>query len=197
MSGIGGSGSSQIGINRLSTEKREKVYRTKEGDVIPGGNARITKGDFAHFMGIKPATEGEKKGETYMPSKRVIELALRQEMQDLGANAMKNAASYRNQYVSDDQFKNLPGREKDLIKENFDSLQKGMDKQEARLQPGALGGSSSMQYMTKFAEQSRKDNYRYLEAQYRSDWASKSVTMISTMMKTRHESIKKSFNEVK
>jgi hypothetical protein len=196
MSGMAGTASTDIQVNRLATEKREKTYRAPNGDIILSGNARIPKGDFAHFMGIKPASAQEKKGEAHVAPKRVVELALRKEISELGANAMKNAAAYRNIFVSDDHLKNLPGREKDMIQENFDSLQKGMEKHDAEIK-GKLGDSMSVQYMHKFAEQSRKDNYRYLEAQYRSDWASKSVTMISTMMKTRHESIKKSFNEIK
>ena len=183
--------------NKLDTGKREKVFRTKSGDLTLGGNAKIPNGDFAHFLGWKGPSPEEISGEKKPSPGRVIELALHKEITELGKSTANNAASYRNMFASDARLVNLPGREQDVIKENLDSIQNSLEKQEGVLHPGNLGAAMSPQYMFKFAEQSRKDNYRYLEAQYRADWASKSTSMISTMMKARHESIRKSFNEVK
>ena len=183
--------------NKLDTGNREKVFRTKSGDIITGSSGgKIPKGDFGHFLGWKGASKEELSGEKKPSAGRVIELALRKEINDLGKRAMQNP-SHAYFGAGDSRLANLPGREKDVIKENLYHLQTGLEKQEGSLQPGNLGAAMTPQYMFKFAEQSRRDNYRYLEAQYRADWASKSTTMISTMMKARHESIRKSFNEVK
>jgi hypothetical protein len=84
-----------------------------------------------------------------------------------------------------------------MLKEGMDAINRGLENQEGTIKPGQLSSAMTPQYIFKFAEQSRKDNYRYLEMQYRVDWASKSTSMISTMMKARHESIRKSFNEIK
>lgn len=184
--------------NRLSNpEKREYTYKAKNGSTIVGGYAEIPKGNFAHFMGFKPPSKEELSGKADVQGNRVIELALQRQMQELGEGMTKNASSFRNNFISDGHLVNRPGREMAMFSETNNAIGKGIDFESTPITPGMLGASANPQYMVEFVEKSRKDSYRYLEAQYRSDWASKSTGMISTMMKARHDAIRKSIGEVR
>jgi hypothetical protein len=46
-------------------------------------------------------------------------------------------------------------------------------------------------------ELNNASNMHYLEMQYKFQWASKSFGVISNLMKVRHDSTKKSINEVR
>jgi hypothetical protein len=160
-----------IAFDPARAENRQVHLRAKNGDLI-GSNYRIPKGDFAHFLGFKAPTDGEESGKEKVTADRVLEMALHKEFNELGSKAMSRGSAYRNMYVSHEYFTNKPGRERDMLKDNMDSIQQSV-------------------------ELNKASNMYYLEMQYKFMLASKNFGVISNLMKVRNESTKKAINEVK
>lgn len=152
--------------------KRERAIGVRGRDgTIYGGNFTIPKGDFTRFLGWKKPTEAEKSGQANMSGARTLEVAIQKKMQNLGKGAMQRGMGYRNMYISWGRFTNEPGREKDMIKSGLDAIDQSLE----------VGHAMGI---------------RYLEMQYKFHLASKNFGAISNLMKCRHDSIKKSINDV-
>lgn len=157
-------------VRDFSAKKQRSVSLTdKKGDVY-GANFHIPNGDFARFLGFKKQSTDEKAGK--MSGPRALEVAIEKEFQSLGKQAMQRGADYRNMYVSYGRYANMPGREKDMIKDGLDAINQSVE----------LGKSTNM---------------RYLEMQYKFQMAGMSYGTLSNLMKARHESVKKSINDVR
>ncbi|MBJ81119.1 MAG: hypothetical protein CMH60_07375 [Myxococcales bacterium] len=157
-------------VRDFAAKKQRSVSVTdKKGDVY-GANFHIPKGDFARFLGFKQQTPDEKAGK--MSGARALEVAIEKEFQGLGKQAMQRGADYRNMYVSYGRYANMPGREKDMIKDGIDAINQSVE----------IGQSTNM---------------RYLEMQYKFQMAGMSYGTLSNLMKARHESVKKSINEIR
>ena len=153
-----------------SAKQREAWVKNKQGDLV-GGNYRIPKGDFARFLGFKPATKAEAQGKQVGAS-RVLELAMQREFNALGARAMKRGANYRNMFIAGYKTQNDPQRRGHSFEHSVDAMR------------------SSMEF-------NRASNLQYLEMQYKFQQASKSFGVISNLMKARNESTKKSIQEIR
>jgi hypothetical protein len=157
-------------VSQLAQERNRVVnLRNRRGDVV-GGDHYIPKGDFARFLGFKPETEQEKKGN--VEGWRTVEIAIQKEMNKLGRSAVEHGAAYRNLFIANGRFENEPGRERDMLASGLDSIKESLE----------IGQSTSM---------------RYLEMQYKFQLAGINFGTISNLMKTRNDTIKKAVNEVK
>ena len=159
-----------IPVSKLQ-QKRSGWVKNKKGDAI-GSGFLMPKGDFAAFLGWKPETEAEKSGKKPVSGSRAIEIAIRKQIDTLGKQATRNGELYRNMYISHGRFENEPGRERDLVESGLDSIKESVE----------LGHAMGI---------------RYLEMQYKFQLAFKNFGTISNLMKTRHESVKKSISEVR
>lgn len=176
---------------------REWVYRTKDGTLI-GGNYAIPNGDFAAFLGYAPPTAEELSGKTPVSGSRVIELALRNEMQVVGERSTQTGQQARNQYIAWGAYTNSPGREADVVRDLEDASTEAQVKSESTIKPGSVGFASSEQYMKmleEYHQRSKRDNMRYLEMQYKFHYSSKSYGTISNMMKVRHDATVRAIRE--
>ena len=158
-------------FNPAAATNRQVWIRNKKGDVV-GGNFTVPKGDFARFLGYRAPSKSELNGEAKVSADRVLEMAMHKSFNKLGTQSMQRGMAYRNMYISWGQYENQPGREKDMVKDGLDSIQQSV-------------------------ELNKASNMYYLEMQYKFQWASKSFGVISNLMKVRHESTKKSINEVR
>ena len=157
-------------VRDFAAKKQRSVSLTdKKGDVY-GANFHIPKGDFARFLGFKKQTADEKSGK--MSGARTLEVAIEKEFQSLGKEAMQRGADYRNMYISYGRYANMPGREKDMIKDGLDAINQSVE----------IGQSTNM---------------RYLEMQYKFQMAGMSYSTLSNLMKARHESVKKSISDIR
>ena len=156
-------------LAKASAQDR-KVYITKKNGDVVGQGVTIPKGDFSRFLGMKPPTAQEAAGN--VAGFRAIEVALQKQFNQLGPNAVKNGAKYRNIAGSLGAFDNEPGRE-------FDAAQNGLDAMKNSVE---MGHAMGMQY---------------LEMQYKFQLASTNYGAISNMMKARYETVKKSLDGVR
>ncbi len=149
---------------------RQVWLKRKNGDLV-GGNYRIPKGDFGRFLGYRAPSSAEQSGKK-VSANRVLEVAMQKSFRELGAKAMQRGAAYRNLYVAAGRRSSRPGSEGSALAEGMDAIQQSL-------------------------EVNKASNMQYLEMQYKFQWASKSFGVISNIMKTRHESTKKSISEVR
>lgn len=152
-------------------QARSVHLKGKSGNLY-GGNYTIPNGDFSRFLGWKPETDAEKSGEQQTDGWRTVQVAIQKEMDKVGKGAVQRGSSYRNIFIAPSAFKNQPGRERDYLTEGLNAV------------------SNSL-------EQSQELNMRYLEMQYKFQLASKNYTCVTNLMKARHDSVKKSMDDVK
>lgn len=163
---------STIALSRLNPEQNRKVWiKNKKGDAV-GSGFLIPKADFAHFLGWKKATKEEESGKKPIDAWRTLELAIQKEMDTVGKSAVQNGERYRNLFIAPSKYENAPGREKEMLNEGVDSIQQSVE----------MGHATSMKYM---------------ELQYKFLLASKNFSVISNLMKVRHEAMKKSVSEIR
>ena len=186
------------------TRALQKSYITrKNGDAV-GNNFMLPGGDFAHFLGYKPATMGEKANKEQVTGARVIELSLRDAMQKVGGDAAKHGNEFRNMYISWGRFNNEPGREKDMIKDALDAnpARVGTPKFEGKPTVSDTIGQASnanapyaermldnFAKMEKIQQKSRNQQYELMLVQYRFQEMSKQEGTLSNLMKVRHDAI--------
>jgi hypothetical protein len=204
--------SSEAHVADQTAKERTSYIKNKEGDAV-GNNYIAPKGDFSTFLGYKPPTPGELSGKTPVAGHRVLEVALQKTFNEIGEGAAERGNTYRNMYVANGRFANEPGREKEMIKDGFDSIRAGAEYNStqrpsttgasasgtmpsAGAPPGGamkLGAGSAMkQYLNKVEasqNKSHNDNVRYLEMQYKFQEISKQDGVISNLMKTRHDAV--------
>ena len=171
--------------------KRTAYLRDADGNLV-GNNWTVPKGDFAHFLGYADATPNELAGQTPVSSRRVLELVLRKQFQQIGEGAAQNGNRYRNMSVATGRFDNEPGRENDMIKNGIDAIQQGSEPNTAHEEMGRLGSMGSAQYLEmlqKYSEASRNDNTRYLEMQYKFNNLSRQTETISNLLKVRSDAV--------
>lgn len=182
---------------------REPSIRGANGDII-GNNYVVPKGDFGTFLGYKMPTPQEAAGEKPVSGSRVIELALQKQMQEVGMGAVKNGDAYSNIAISWGRFGNEPGRTKDMLKDAIDAIGQGADH---AVNPAVLANQTGnaapeqklgqptnavkpyFDQLNKFQNDSRNDNIKYLEMQYKFQEMSKQESTISNLMKTRHDAV--------
>ena len=184
----------QVGSH--TRQSRTNYLRDTKGNLV-GNNYVVPQGNFGHFLGYKPPTQGELDGTSKMSSQRVIEVALQKEMSDLGEGAAKNGNSYRNIHVAWGRFAGEPGRERDMVKDALDAIGQGPEKgtMEARGLKDIKAGKTSAQLLDKMErvqKASHNDNVRLLEMQYRFLEMSKNDSVISNLMKVRNDAVTRS-----
>ncbi len=185
-------------MNRINSENRSSTITTKKGDKV-GSNFLVPGGDFTHLMGNGKGQQPKNPDASNLPGGQVLDHVLSKQLKELGERTAKNGSQYRNAFVSNFKINNQPGAEKDALKEIGNAVHRGYEDNQDGLgalvnKPG-LGTSGAMSYMDKMNDHMRQDNYKYLEAQYRAEWLSKSTSLISTMMKARHDAIKQSISK--
>jgi len=160
-----------IPMKEIKPKATERAYYAKnvDGD-IRGSGFQIPKGDFGTFLGFKKPNERELQGD--VSGSRAIEVAVHKQMNDLGKASMKNGQAYTNLWIASGRYEKQPGREGDAIKAGMDSMNESVE----------LGHAMGM---------------RYLEMQYKFQWASMSFGTVSNLMKARNDSVKKAINEVR
>lgn len=193
--------SSKANQTDLANNRRNAWYKDKKtGDAV-GSNFLVPKENFAHFLGWDKETAAEKSGEKKVDSERAIEIAVQAQMEELGDRSSQRTTMFRNMYISWHNYADKPGRERDLVKDGGDAVSESMEFRESHVPTGALGSNGStnnyMQVMKDYQKESREDNYRYLEMQYKFEFASKSVGVVSNLIKVRHEAVKRSMQDIK
>lgn len=195
-SGVGSNNNSNAKVGEKAAAQRSDFITNKAGDAV-GNNWVVPKSDFSHFMGSQAADAVAGNGQVKTDSRRVLELALQKEMQEIGMGAAKNGNAYRNQFVAGEQFANQPGRERDMIKDMRDAI--GQSSEKGSMESKSLQmGSATQQYFEKvesLQKQSHNDNVRYLEMQYKFQEISKQDSTISNLMKTRHDAISRTIRQ--
>lgn len=149
---------------------RTATLKGKSGNLY-GGNFTSPKGDFARFLGYKPESEDEKNG-AKMSATRTLEVAIQKEMKVVGEGAAERGMAYRNLYIAPGRYSNEMGRGKDMINDGLEAVNQSV-------------------------ERGAELNMRYLEMQYKFHLAGKNFSVVSNLMKVRHESVKKSMNDVR
>ena len=186
----GSSFESKESVAEQTRAQRESFIRSPDGDLI-GNNFVIPKGDFGKFLGYKKETPEEANGQKPLSGSRVIELSLQQEMNELGMGAAKHGNAYRNIGISWGRFNNEPGREKDMIKDGIDAIRQGPEKNIMEDNAHKIAASTApyFEQLKKIQQESRNDNIKYMEMQYRFQEMSKQHGTISNLMKTRHDCV--------
>lgn len=183
-------------VAEKTAEERKSYIKNKEGDLV-GNNYTIPKADFAGFLGYKPASKAELAGQVPVTGRRAIEVALQKSFSEIGEGAAKRGNTYRNMYVANGRFQNEPGREKDMIKDGFDSIHTsfkggGTAAQNAPKPGQAILSDSTKLYLDRVKAsqtESHNENVRMLELQYKFMEISKQDGVISNLMKTRHDAV--------
>lgn len=157
-------------ISQAKQHKNSSHYVQQEDGTLRGSNFSIPKGDFSHFLGYKNATAQEKQGK--VSGERAIEVALQRRFDQIGKGATKRGEEYRNMYISWGRYTNSPGKEKELVKDGLDAVNSALEKQHAM-------------------------GTRYLEMQYKLQKMSKSYSLISQLMRVRHEAVRKSWDQIR
>lgn len=187
---------SEAHVAEKTAEARTSYIKTTQGDLV-GNNYTIPKADFSAFLGYKPASQAELQGKAPVPGHRAIEVALQKSLGDIGEGAAERGNTYRNMYVANGRFQNEPGREKEMIKDGFDSIKHGADANSTKAPAAPHAGQtmlsdSAKQYFARMdasQAKSHNDNVRYLEMQYKFQEISKQDGVISNLMKTRHDAV--------
>jgi hypothetical protein len=193
MSEIGGSSGSSAppreSVGDETRAKREAFIKNANGDAV-GNNWVAPKADFGKFLGYKGASPTELTGDQPITGSRIIELALQKEAQDLGMGAAKHGNQYRNIAISWGRFNNEPGRERDMIKDGIDAIRQGSDKNSMEQKGARMTPANMLLEQTgRMQKESHNDNIKYLEMQYRFQEMGKQESVISNLMKTRHDNI--------
>lgn len=202
MSGLSGGSSSNSrssfesrdSVGQQTRALRESYIKAPNGDLI-GNNYVVPKGDFGAFLGYDKPTMQEASGGKPLTGNRIIEIALQQEMKEIGMGATKNGNNYRNSGIAWGRYQNEPGREKDMLRDALDAMKQGQDKNTIEDKVGRMTAGSVTPYfeqLQKFQDGSRNDNIKYLEMQYKFQEISKQEGTISNLMKTRHDCVSRS-----